>query len=273
MKLQRSTVVLLASALLLGGVVLLTQTRQANRPTTAQGETATPVYEFEEEEAVGLHIETQTQEVTFQRDETGFWQMTHPEAQPAEAAAIAFLLSRLTTNGLLQTIDIDAANQAEFGLDIPFATVEITLQDDTTHTLVLGDADFSGQNSYALIDPETIPLSDTAGEVTVALVSDDIINGVDRPIEEWIAVVESPETTTVDETGDTDEADTDASETSDDSEADETSLPDADNTETAEPEPAEGEPAEEDTSEDIEIPIPETELIPAPAPENADPSE
>lgn len=211
MKLQRSTVVLVAIALLLGGVVLLTQAERSgsNRSATAQNDSETsPVFEFEEADVVGLQIETDGQAVTFERDDAGFWQMTRPEEHPAEEAAIAFLLSRLTTDGLVQTTTVDAANPSEFGLDVPFATVDLTLADGSTHFLVLGDADFSGQNYYALIDPEEFPLLEEAGEVNAAIVTENILNGVDRPLEEWKAVVEAPELeeSTPDETNE-DEAD------------------------------------------------------------------
>ncbi|MEO0985900.1 MAG: DUF4340 domain-containing protein [Cyanobacteria bacterium J06639_14] len=209
MKLQRSTLALVATALLLGGVVLFTEARQANRSATVQGE-GKPIYEFEEANVVGLHVETQTQEVTFERDDLGAWQLTNPENYPAEEAAIAFLLSRLTTDGLLNTTTIDAANQAEFGLDVPFATVEITLEDGTLHTLVLGDADFSGQNSYAFVDPEAIPLAQETGEVEVFLVSQDIVSGVDRPLDEWKAVVEIPAPDAEPEAADAEADDNDA---------------------------------------------------------------
>lgn len=242
MKLHRSTLILIAIALGLGGVVLVTQTRQSNRPNSAQEETAAgPLYAFEEADVVGLKIETQGQAVAFERDGAGFWQMTVPEAHPAEEAAIAFLLSRLTTNGLLRTTTIDAADQEEFGLDVPQATVELILQDGETHTLVLGDADFSGQAYYALIDPAQIPLAKDAGEVSVAIVPVDVINGVDRPLEEWQAVVDSAPTDTPPEAF---PADNSALEATDD-------APDPDV------------PARD-------LPIPETAPIPTPTPETSD---
>ena len=193
MKLQRSTVALVVTALLLSGVVLFTQAQRSNpnRPTTGQGDSeVSPVFEFEETDVVGLHIETQAQVVTFEKDDQGFWQMTTPEVFPAEEAAIAFLLSRLTTDGLVKKTIIDAADQEEFGLQVPLATVELTLTNGSTHLLVLGDVDFSGQNYYALVDPDTIPLSNEAEEVEVAIVTETIFNGTDRPLEEWKAVVD-----------------------------------------------------------------------------------
>lgn len=246
MKLERSTIILVAIALLLGGTVLVTQSQRSgpNTSTTTSVDSETsPVFPFEEADVVGLSIETSRNTVAFERDEEGFWQMVQPEAYPAEEAAIAFLLSRLTTDGLVQTTTIDAANQAEFGLDQPFATVELTLEDGTNHQFILGDADFSGQNYYALIDPDVIPLPEDAGEVEVAIVTENILNGVDRPLDEWQAVVDDgpvPTDTELDESEDSnavpsdseDADDVDDAATDTDTDADASTVPALPDTET-----------------------------------------
>ncbi len=186
MALKKNTVVLVAIALVLGGAVIIMESQRGQGPTATETEgEAGPIFDFLETDVTGLHIETQTQEVTFERDDLGFWQMTAPEAVPAEEAAIAFLLSRLNTDGRLRTITVDAADQADFGLDVPLATVDITLADGTTHLFVLGDPDFSGSAFYALVDPASMPLPDDAGEVAALVVSEDILNAVERPLEEW----------------------------------------------------------------------------------------
>lgn len=216
MKLQRSTIILVAAALLLGGAVLLTQSRQSGSDAPTAGQTdsdRSPVYDFAEADVVVLQIEIANQTVAFEKDDADFWQMIEPDEQPAEEAAIAFLLSRLVTDGLVNTTTIDAAEQADFGLDDPFATVTLTLADGTTHTLILGDADFSGENYYALVDPATFPLTEEAGEVEVAIVTQNIINGVDRPLEEWQAVLETAPAEAEETATDADSNETDAEET------------------------------------------------------------
>ncbi|MEM9815093.1 MAG: DUF4340 domain-containing protein [Cyanobacteria bacterium P01_D01_bin.6] len=223
MKLQRSTVVLVAAALLLGGVVLLTQSREST-PTGSTAEqnnsASSPIYDFAETDVMVLQIETAGQIVAFEKDDEDFWQMVEPDNQPAEEAAIAFLLSRLVTDGLLSTTTIEAANQSDFGLDDPFATVALTLADGTSHTLILGNADFSGDNYYALVDPETFPLAADAGEVEVAIVTQNIINGVDRPLDEWQAVIDDNAATSDSEEADLDESDLEAEDTLDSNETD-----------------------------------------------------
>jgi hypothetical protein len=194
MKLQKTTVALIAIALILGGGVLVAENRRnPQQAAVDQAEGASsPVFTFDEAAVTALHIETDGQAVTFERDDDGFWQMTEPESGPAEEAAIAFLLSRLTTDGLTQTLTMAETDQEAFGLAVPFATVDLTLADGTTHQLILGGADFSGQNSYALVDPDTFPIPEGAEAVPVALVSQDIRNGVDRPLVEWQAVTDPP---------------------------------------------------------------------------------
>ena len=194
MKLQKTTVALIAIALILGvGVLVAENRRDPQQAAVDQGEGASsPVFTFDEAAVTGLHIETDGQAVTFERDDDGFWQMTAPEAGPAEEAAIAFLLSRLTTDGLTQTLTMAETDQAAFGLAVPFATVDLTLADGTLHQLILGGADFSGQNSYALVDPEAFPIPEGAEAVPVALVSQNIRNGVDRPLVEWQAITGPP---------------------------------------------------------------------------------
>jgi hypothetical protein len=118
--------------------------------------------------------------------------MTAPETGPAEAAAIAFLLSHLTTDGLTRTLTMDGSEQTDFGLEVPFATVRLTLADGSEHQLILGSQDFSGQGVYGLVDPETFPVPDGATAVPVALLSQDILNGVDRPLQEWQGVADAP---------------------------------------------------------------------------------
>ncbi len=247
MKLQPSTLALVATALLLGGVVLFIEAREANQTAISQDEAIAPVYTFEETDVVSLSVETQTLTVTFERNDAGAWQLVDPEEHPAEEAAIAFLLSRLTTNGLVSTTTIDAADQAEFGLDNPSATIKVTLADGTTHTVVLGNTDFTGENAYALIDPEVLPLSEELGEISVAVLSQDIVNGVDRPLSEWKAVIDVPATPDADADPEADEADANDADQAEN--ADEPEAVDAPATNTATPE-------EEDTTPEAETESP-----------------
>lgn len=189
---QKSTMALVAIALILGAGVIVAETQRDPATSTLEGERGAnrPVFSFEEGDVTGIHIETDGQVVTFERDAEGRWQMTAPEAMPAEPAAIAFLLSRLTGDGLLHDLTLEGAERSDFGLEVPFATVELTLGDGSSHRLIVGTRDFSGEGIYALIDPEQFPLPQEATDIPLAVLSQDVLNGIDRPLEEWQAVTD-----------------------------------------------------------------------------------
>lgn len=206
MKLQRSTVILVGLALILGAGVLIVegQKQSPEDATEAQSPGKNSLYDFSEEDVTGLTVTRQGETLEFQRDEGGTWRMVQPETGPAEPAAIAFLLSRILTDTPAQEITITPDQQTEFGFDRPTGQVQITLKDGTVHQVVLGADDFSGSSLYVLKDPETVPLPEDAGETTVYVVSKDLASGVDRPLAEW--QVTSDETSQAGESAPTEEA-------------------------------------------------------------------
>lgn len=189
MKLQRSTVALVGVALLLGAGVLFSEARRSpSSPEAEQAQPAeAPIFEFAESEVAGLTVERDGETLRFERNGQNIWQMVAPRQAPAEEGAIAFLLSRLITDAPVRRLTLTPEQQAEFGFDEPAGTVTLVLEDGTTHTVVLGARDFSGEALYALVDPPQVPLPQTAGEVPLYLVSVNVANGVERPLAEWLA--------------------------------------------------------------------------------------
>jgi hypothetical protein len=212
MKLQRSTLILVSVALLMGAGVLIAESQRNRSPDTAEvGDTSgAPIFPFEEAAVTGLTVERQGETLTFELDEAGNWQMVAPTAALAEPGAVAFLLSRLNTDAPLETVTMTADQIADFGLDAPSGQVTITLADGSEHQLFLGGKDFSGNAYYAVIDPETWPLpAGDEAEYSALVVSQDVANGINRPLEEWKMPVEAADDTPQDkaDTGDA-EADT-----------------------------------------------------------------
>ncbi|NEQ32230.1 MAG: DUF4340 domain-containing protein [Leptolyngbya sp. SIO4C5] len=193
MKLQRSTVILVLVAAVLGGAVLISESqRSPDNPDAAAENQGDRLFEFAEADVQTLTVDTEDTTLRFERDQAGDWQMLEPEQAQAEPAAIAFLLNLLRTESAEQTITITPDEQADFGFDTPVATVEFTLEDGTAHTMVLGGEDFSGGAIYALVDPETVPLPAEAEAVTVQVVPVDFINAVNRSVSEWQIATEPP---------------------------------------------------------------------------------
>jgi hypothetical protein len=181
MKLKPVTMVLLVTALLLGGVVYLTQTQEALQPNQTANAEQQPLFDFEEGDVQALTVETQTRSLQFERDDQGNWQMLQPEQAPANEASIAYLLNLLATGESDRTLTASSEDLAEYGLDEPLATIEVTLPDDETHRLVLGGYDFNRSFMYAQVDPP----AEATEAIDVKLVSTDFNSAVRRPNDEW----------------------------------------------------------------------------------------
>ena len=189
MKLQKSTLALLigAIALTFGVVVYETQVSSGPQAEDAEGERLfTRNQAFEETDVQRLTLTRGDETLVFEQnldnpDIEISWRMVEPEATLAEPAAIAYLLNILTTDPSLQTLTATPEQLTQYGLDDPDATLELLLADETTHTVKVGGTDFSGDNRYVQVDD---------GE-TVYVVAGGITNGVERPVEEWIAVTEA----------------------------------------------------------------------------------
>lgn len=187
MKIKRSTFFLLLAAVLLGGVtVLAVQTQQ---PTSEQAENSEQqnIFSFKEDQVQSFTLETQSDSYKFERNNEKKWQMVEPEKNPASDASIAFLLDQMTTGKSERSITVPAGDRADFGLDKPLATVEVTLDNKETHKLVLGGYDFNRSFIYALADPPT----DEKADLQVFLVSPNFENAVTRPREEWKQAAEA----------------------------------------------------------------------------------
>ncbi|WP_416673369.1 DUF4340 domain-containing protein [Egbenema bharatensis] len=179
MKVKPTTIGLVLVALLLGLVTVVTV--QTNEPRSAQTEEEEPqeLFSFIEREVQSVRLETQTDLFEFDRTDAG-WQMVSPEQTPASDASIAFLLNQMATARSPRSVTVAAADVADFGLDEPLATVEVTLENEETHRLVLGGYDFNQTSLYALVDPP-----EAAEELDVFLVPPNFENAVGRPYEEW----------------------------------------------------------------------------------------
>ena len=251
MKLKRSTVVLVGVALLMGAGVLIAESQRGSTPQTAEVEgTGEPIFPFEETAVTRLQVERDGETLVFEKDDDGNWQMVEPESGPAEPGAVAYLLSRLNTDSPLQTVAMQPGEVEDFGLADPAGIVTFTLEDGTEHRLLLGGEDFSGSARYAVIDPEAWPpAADAADDISVLVVSQDVANGINRPVDEWKMPVEAA----IEEEADAETADDTTSETTAE-EADGEAVASPETSETPEePEAAEVTPAPEATDSAPEV--------------------
>ena len=184
MKLNRTPVVLLIVAVLLGGVVYLQQTIPPPVKSEAQ-----LLFGFEEADVRSLNLKTLEQNLSFVKNappNPATWQMTSPNQVRANDASVAYLLNAIASANSAAPLTAPTAKQAEFGFDSPLATVELTLKDSKTHRLILGKPNFNRTSLYAQIDPQP------GSELKIFLVSLDFENAVNRPLSEWQQVATMP---------------------------------------------------------------------------------
>lgn len=175
---KSQTLILLSTAIILGsGLYLFEQ----QLPPTVSETPAAELFTFNESDVIGLKIQSRSGVIDLQRDASGKWQILQPVAGAAEEGAVIFLLNLLVTSRSDRALDVPSQTMNEFGLGQPRATVDITLEDQTRHRLLVGNPTFDQANVYAQVDPPQ-PLPE---EVEIVLVSMDLLNAVTRPAEEW----------------------------------------------------------------------------------------
>ena len=215
MKLQRTTLILLISAILLGGFVYFYEIKGAPQREAAKT-TKQPIFAFEEDEIQSVTIYTDDETWKFERlskPELG-WQMKKPKNTPANDAAISFLLNLLAKGESDRTIFVTADKLKEYGLNRPSATVEVKLKGEKVHKLVLGKPDFNRSFFYAQVDPS----EQKSEALSVLLVPIDFEYAVNRPMSEWEGSKEdtSEESKTKEESPDTEKESPDTKEESSD---------------------------------------------------------
>ena len=185
MKLQKNTLVLIALALSLTGLVSLLEFQVAPQQEAAKDEKQ-KIFAFKADRVQFFTLKTPEKILSFEKvyDTKGgksSWKMKVPVEAAASQASVDFLLDRLATGKSDRTINITSAQLPEFGLDKPQATVTVKLDNQETHRLVLGKTDFSGRFLYAQANPTEAP----AQNFSVLLVPFDFKNAVQRPLSEW----------------------------------------------------------------------------------------
>lgn len=191
MKLQRSTLILVGLALVLGAGVILSESQwfKSLKSKTNPGveDTQSTILNFSEAEVKAIALEQGQETLRLERQTDDTWRLTQPTQGLAEAGAVAFLLSRLNTDRPLQRVTMQPDQASDFGFTQPTGTVTLTLGDDRRHTLILGGPDFSGSAYYAVVDPPSWPPQAGSEPYPVLVVNADVATALQRPLEEWQA--------------------------------------------------------------------------------------
>ena len=91
-------------------------------------------------------------------------------------------MTDLLTKGKTENIiPVPVSRLSEFGLDKPFAVIDIKLQSQEKHQLVLGKPNFNNTLLYAKVNYT----DSNSQSIEVLLVSKDFANAVNRQLSEW----------------------------------------------------------------------------------------
>jgi hypothetical protein len=190
MKLEKNTIILLITALLLGSFVYIYEIKGKESQTVVK-ENAQRIFNFEKEEIKSFTIEREKEVLEFRQTDEELlpWVMVKPEEINASEGAVSFLINPLIGAENKDSFPISVLEKVDYGLDKPLAKLTIHLKNGTSHQLILGKPNFDEKFVYVLIDPV-----DTEGEeLTVSLLPIAFKYGLERKTQEWKELPETPE--------------------------------------------------------------------------------
>jgi len=213
MKIQRNTLILALAAFgLASGIYIQQQLTAPNAPGEIRAEGSEPLFDFDEADVVQFTIRRPDLTLSLEKREAESagaesvetaalgqpdWNLTAPEQIPASDGAVAFLLNLLATGDRRDSFSIPSSPErlAEFGLDQPTAQVDVTLADDTTRSLTLGDSNFDDSGLYAARTLTSSQPPDSES-TEVFLIDSSLEPALLRPLEEWRYTAELPDDST-----------------------------------------------------------------------------
>lgn len=183
MKLQKKTWGLLVTAIFLCTAVYIHEVQFKQQRSQVELND-NRLFNFTEDNIQSITIETQHNTLKFQRTENDkkFWKMTHPKQKIANDATISFLINLLVTGESERRFTISTSKQKDYGLDKPFATIKVMLNDESEHQIVLGNSDFNNDFLYAKVDSN----NQDSAEIIINLITKNYQYAVDRDIDEWL---------------------------------------------------------------------------------------
>ncbi|MBW4641858.1 MAG: DUF4340 domain-containing protein [Goleter apudmare HA4340-LM2] len=183
MKLPRTTLIVILLALGLGSFVYFYEIQGATEREEVK-EKQQQIFSFTADDVQSLKITTQKVNLTLERSgqsDKPNWLIKTPILEPANDAVVSYLMNLLVPGKSDRSLSVPPNQKAEFGLDRPQITINISLKNQKSHQLILGKLDFNRRFLYAQVDPAI----KTNGNTDVLLVSTDFENAVNREISEW----------------------------------------------------------------------------------------
>jgi hypothetical protein len=161
---KKPTLIILVLAIVLGAGVYYYQSKHATPDTPA--DTSKPAFTMQPGDIQTLTVQhlTPQDSAPLQIEKHGDdWQITKPVDTPADKPSVDGIADGIAAARVSQTEPGSPDRLKAYGLQPGDVSIEFKLKNGTTHKILLGDKDFTGENVYATIDSGTdvslLPLS------------------------------------------------------------------------------------------------------------------
>jgi Domain of unknown function (DUF4340) len=153
MKLRDLSIAMVVLAALLGVLYWSNHRKQKEDISVKAGADAPPVIlSLNLADITAIRIEHKDQpQVDLTREASGAWQISAPQPLPADQEAVAIVLGTLTSLTSERLLDEKATEIAGYGLANPPLAVDVTLKDNKTQKLLIGDQTPAGNSYYAML--------------------------------------------------------------------------------------------------------------------------
>ncbi|MBI5183651.1 MAG: DUF4340 domain-containing protein, partial [Nitrospinae bacterium] len=115
------------------------------------------IFDFKDEDVVSILLTSPESNIVLRRGEMGEdkgykWNIIEPESTPAKGDTVKGIISTLSS---LNTVDFpELRDLKEYGLDNPKAKVTVTLEDNSVHTLFIGNEEKEKKERYVKYEKE-----------------------------------------------------------------------------------------------------------------------
>ena len=128
----------------------------------ASAEASPKILEFKSGDVSGLLIHRKDQpEIRLSRNESGAWQITKPKPLAADQDSVSSVISTLSTLTSERLLEEKVSDVAAYGLANATVELDVTLKDNKTQKLLIGDQTPAGNSYYAMLagDPRLFKLA------------------------------------------------------------------------------------------------------------------
>jgi hypothetical protein len=172
---KKPTLVVLLCAVVLGGVVYYLNKKSGAAKTS--DDAAKPAFTIDSSDITSLTLSHpaasgQPPVQIVKRDAT--WQIVQPMETGADSGSVQAILDGLASSRVAQTESGAPDRLKAYGLDPPQVSLDFQLKSGAKHTLAMGNADFSGDLAYSIVD----------GSKTVSLLPKSLYTSLDKSFDD-----------------------------------------------------------------------------------------